>query len=272
VGRKSPLENREIDIELSGVRFAYNGSGPVLEGVSLSVPRGEFLAVIGPNGGGKSTLLRLILGLLEPQEGTVRLLGRPPRESVQRVGYVPQETNLNREFPISVEDVVLMGRFSGAAMRWIPSSEDRQVAEEVMERLGVLDLRRKRVGELSQGQRQRVAIARALAVRPALMLLDEPTASVDVQTQAALYQILRELNRTLTVVMVSHDLTAIASCATSVACVNRSVFFHDRAELTEEMVQGAYGSCPVELIAHGIPHRVLHRHENGNGSERKGHA
>jgi zinc transport system ATP-binding protein len=256
------LENLDLDIELRDVRFAYNGSGPVLDGVSLAVRRRDFLAVLGPNGGGKSTLLRLILGILEPQAGTVLLLGRPPRESVLRVGYVPQDANTNRGFPVSVEDVVLMGRFEGGRGSWSPSASDRAAAEEAMERMGIGPLRRNRVGELSQGQRQRVAIARALAVEPAVLLLDEPTASVDLQTQTALYDILRELNREITIVMVSHDLTALTSYASSVACVNRTLYHHDRAELTADMVQAAYGSCPVELIAHGIPHRVLQRHDH----------
>jgi len=265
------MDGRAFDIELDEVSFAYNVSGPVLDGVSLSVPAKEFLVVLGPNGGGKSTLLRLILGLLEPQKGTVRLLGRPPAESVARVGYVPQDANRNRGFPVSVEDVVLMGRFGGGAPRWGASAEDRAAAAEAMERMGILPLRQSRVGELSQGQRQRVAIARALAARPEVMLLDEPTASGDLQTQATLYDILKELNRTITIVMVSHDLTALTSHATSVACVNRSLFHHDRAELTGDMVRAAYGSCPVELVAHGIPHRVLHRHEGPEGGAEDGH-
>ena len=265
------MGGKTFDIELEDVSFAYNGSGPVLDGVSLSVPAKEFLVVLGPNGGGKSTLLRLILGILEPQKGTVRLLGRPPAESVARVGYVPQDANRNRGFPVAVEDVVLMGRFGGGAPRWGASAEDRAAAAEAMERMGILPLRQSRVGELSQGQRQRVAIARALAARPEVMLLDEPTASVDLQTQAALYDILKELNRTITIVMVSHDLTALTSHATSVACVNRSLFHHDRAELTGDMVQAAYGSCPVELVAHGIPHRVLHRHEGPEGGAEDRH-
>lgn len=247
---------------MENVRFAYNGSGPVLDGVSLAVRPREFLAVLGPNGGGKSTLLRVILGILEPQSGKVLLLGRPPLESVRRVGYVPQDANTNRGFPVSVEDVVLMGRFEGGRRAWGPSARDRAAAEAAMERMGIGDLRRNRIGELSQGQRQRVVIARALAIEPGVMLLDEPTASVDMQTQAALYDILRELNREITIVIVSHDLTALTSHATSVACVNRTLFHHDRAELTGEMVQTAYGNCPVELIAHGIPHRVLRRHDH----------
>jgi len=256
------LERQGYDIEMENVRFAYNGSGPVLDGVSLAVRPREFLAVLGPNGGGKSTLLRVILGILEPQAGTVLLLGRPPLESVRRVGYVPQDANTNRGFPVFVEDVVLMGRFEGGRGSWRPSARDRAAVEGAMERMGIGQLRRSRIGELSQGQRQRVAIARALAVEPAVMLLDEPTASVDLQTQAALYDILRELNRDITIVMVSHDLTALTSYATSVACVNRTLFHHDRAELTGDMVQAAYGSCPVELIAHGVPHRVLQRHDH----------
>jgi ABC-type Mn/Zn transport systems, ATPase component len=256
------LERPGYDIELENVCFAYNGSGPVLDGVSLAVRPREFLAVLGPNGGGKSTLLRVILGILEPQSGTVLLLGRPPLESVRRVGYVPQDANTNRGFPVSVEDVVLMGRFEGGRGSWSPSARDRAAVDGAMERMGIGNLRRSRIGELSQGQRQRVAIARALAVEPAVMLLDEPTASVDLQTQAALYDILRELNRDITIVMVSHDLTALTSYATSVACVNRTLFHHDRAELTGDMVQAVYGSCPVELIAHGVPHRVLQRHDH----------
>jgi zinc transport system ATP-binding protein len=254
------MREREFDIELEDVSFAYNGSGPVLDRVFLAVRPRQFLAVLGPNGGGKSTLLRVILGLLEPQAGTVRLLGRSPRESVRRVGYVPQDANANRGFPVVVEDVVLMGRFGGGASRWRPSAQDRLAVGAAMDRMGILDLRGKRIGELSQGQRQRVAIARALASDPAVLLLDEPTASVDLQTQDALYEILGELNRKITIVMVSHDLTAVASCATAVACVNRSLFHHDGAELTGEMVRAAYGTCPVELIAHGIPHRVLQHH------------
>lgn len=256
------MERPCYDIELKNVCFAYNGSGPVLDGVSLAVRPKEFLAVLGPNGGGKSTLLRVILGILEPQSGTVLLLGRSPLESVRRVGYVPQDANTNRGFPVSVEDVVLMGRFEGGRGSWSPSARDRAAVEGAMERMGIGHLRRSRIGELSQGQRQRVAIARALAVEPAMMLLDEPTASVDLQTQAALYDILRELNRDITIVMVSHDLTALTSYATSVACVNRTLFHHDRAELTGDMVQAVYGSCPVELIAHGVPHRVLQRHDH----------
>ncbi len=265
------METSAFDVELKDVTFAYNGSGPVLERICLSVRQGEFLAVLGPNGGGKSTLLRVILGILKPQSGTVRLLESSPFDTVHRVGYVPQDANANRGFPVVVEDVVFMGRFRGGRVRWRPSAEDRVAVEGAMERMEIASLRRRRIGELSQGQRQRVAIARALAIEPAILLLDEPAASVDLKTQEALYGILKALNREITIIMVSHDLTAVASCATSVACVNRTLYHHDRAELTGEMIEATYGTCPVELIAHGIPHRVLHVHAGDENGEADAH-
>jgi zinc transport system ATP-binding protein len=244
------------DIEVENLSFDYGGA-PVLTGASFFVPRKEFLAVIGPNGGGKTTLLKLLLGLLEPEAGKIRVLGRPPREAASRVGYVPQDTSTGKAFPVSVLDVVLMGRLPLRGR-----AEGRRKALDVLDRLGLADRAGERIGSLSQGQRQRVLIARALAGEPELLFLDEPTASVDGATQTGLHELLRELNREVTVVMVSHDLTAVSACATAVACVNRSVFYHGEAEVTPEMLNLAYGSCPVDLIAHGVPHRVLRVHDH----------
>jgi zinc transport system ATP-binding protein len=255
------------DVEAENLSFDYGGA-PVLTGASFAVPRGEFLAVIGPNGGGKTTLLKILLGLLEPRRGRVRVLGVAPREAARRVGYVPQDVSTGKDFPISVLDAVCMGRLPFPMGR--PSREDRAKAREALDRLGLADRAEERIGCLSQGQRQRVLIARALAGEPELLFLDEPTASVDGATQASLHDLLRELNRTVTILMVSHDLTAVSACATAVACVNRTVHYHGSAEVTPEMLTLAYGACPVDLIAHGLPHRVLRTHDERCPGEEQG--
>lgn len=259
----------EPAIEFEAVSCGYNGS-PALEGVNLSVPRGEYLAVLGPNGGGKTTLLKLLLGLLKPDTGTVRVLGQSPDEASRRVGYMPQFTATGRAFPISVLQTVLLGRLTARSYwPWWPRA-DRDKALECLERVGVKHVADKALSDLSGGQRQRVFIARALACDPELLLLDEPTASVDPEGRASLQELLGELAKTLTVVLVSHDVSVISRHVTSVACVNRTVHFHPRPEITPEMFGMMYQcgphGCPVELIAHAMPHRVLAAHEAGTCS------
>ncbi len=244
-------------IEIDGLTYALNGE-PILQNVDLSIEDGDFTAVIGPNGGGKTTLLKLMIGLLRPDQGRIRILGGSPDQVAHRIGYVAQETDTNRSFPITVLDVVLMGRlkpFRGWSRR---EGGDRNTARRVLEQLEMWEHRGRRIGELSGGQRQRVLIARALATEPEILLLDEPTASVDVQHQTEFYDLLKELNRTVTIVIVCHDMMIISAYVKSVACVNRCVHFHDKAEVTQEMVDMYH--CPVELVAHGLPHRVLGEH------------
>ena len=246
-------------VEVEGLRFAY-GDETVLDDVTFSVPPGEFLALLGPNGGGKTTLLKLLVGLLRPSAGTIRLLGTSREKALDRVGYVPQDTNVNKDFPVTVEQVVLMGCLDRG--RWFgrAGKEERLAAQEALERMELLPLARRRLGHLSQGQRQRVLIARALATEPELLLLDEPTSSVDPSAQSALYELLRELNETVTVIVVSHDLTAISSYVGAVACVNRNLHYHPSGRISDETFRATWGHCPVELIAHGVPHRVLDAH------------
>ena len=240
--------------------FSYNGN-LVLKAVNLSVYKGDFLAVIGPNGGGKTTLLKLMLGLLEPQKGTVHVFGRPPREVAPRIGYVPQAIGINRRFPISVQDVVLMGRLIGGGGFKPFSKEDRRFCDRVLAEMGIENLRNRRIGELSGGQRQRVLAARALVSEPEILFLDEPTASVDTRGQTEFYTFLKELNEKVTIIVVSHDVMVLSSYVRSVACVNQQLFFHDAPEITYDMLEMAY-HCPVELITHGrLPHRVIHKHE-----------
>ena len=216
--------------------------------------------MFGPNGGGKTTLLKLILGLLKADRGKIRVLGQNPRQAAHRIGYVPQDIHINKNFPISVLDVVLMGRLRSGISWSHHKKDDRITAQAALEKVEMDQFKNRHIDELSVGQRQRIFIARALVTEPEILILDEPTASVDAKGQAEIYAILKALNEKVTILVVSHDLLALSSYIKSVACVNRRVHFHGAAEVTEEMLEMAY-QCPVELIAHGLPHRVLRTHD-----------
>jgi zinc transport system ATP-binding protein len=245
-------------IEVRDLWFSFNGT-LILKEVNLKIYAGDFLAVIGPNGGGKTTLLKIMLGLLKPDRGTVQVFDHSPREAAPDIGYVPQETGLNKSFPISIQDVVLMGRMRGGGGWRRFAKADKEAARQALERVEMWGYRKRRIGELSGGQRQRVFMARALVGEPKILFLDEPTASVDQKGQTDFYAFLKELNETVTVVVVSHDLMVLSSYIKSVACVSQQVFFHNAPEITKDMLEMAY-HCPVELIAHGVPHRVLPDH------------
>jgi zinc transport system ATP-binding protein len=257
-------------MEIENLDFAY-GRQPVLSGVNLRIEEGDYVALLGPNGGGKSTLLKLCLGLLKPRRGLIRLLGRevgPGHNPVlSRIGYVPQDSRVSNGFPITVRDLVLTGRLKQGRFNWRWTGEDRAAVAKSLELVGMWERRGWRLDRLSGGQRQRVMIARALACRPELLFLDEPVASVDQEWQAKLFELFQELNRRTTIILVSHDLTAVSSHVRSVACVNERVHYHPRPEITARMLSETY-RCPVEIIAHGLPHRVLADHgpdEGGHG-------
>ena len=250
-------------VEIKNIWFAFNGQ-TVLEDVSLDIRPGDFIAMIGPNGGGKTTLLKLMLGLLRPNKGTIRVLGDPTAKASHHIGYVSQDVHINRSFPITAIDVVLMGKLEPG--RWAKNSvQDRTDALDALERMEIADCASSKIGELSGGQRPRVFIARALVTQPKVLLLDEPTASIDAKGQAEFYRLLKELNKDITILVVSHDLVAISTYVKSVACVNKRLHYHHQAEITGEMLEEMYPCtdeevCPVELIAHGLPHRVLKHH------------
>jgi zinc transport system ATP-binding protein len=253
-------------VEIKDVWFAYNGQ-TVLEEVSLNIQPGDFIAMIGPNGGGKTTLLKLMLGLLKPDRGSIRILGGATEKASHHIGYVSQDVYINRSFPITAIDVVLMGKL-GPNRRWgRNSAQNRQEALNALERMEIEAFAHSKIGELSGGQRQRLFIARALVTQPKVLLLDEPTASIDAKGQAEFYRLLKELNKDITILVVSHDLVAISTYVKSVACVNKRLHYHHQAEITGEMLEEMYPCtdeevCPVELIAHGLPHRVLKHHQD----------
>lgn len=254
-------------LEIKDLRFSYQRE-PVLENVNISIETGDFVAMIGPNGGGKTTLLKLILGILSPEYGSIRVLGHPPGKKAGQIGYVPQNVSINDNFPISVLDVVLMGKLGNGNGngRIGMKKQFRQEAIETLDRIGMSGYENRKIGELSVGQKQRVFIARALVTRPKLLLLDEPTANVDAEGQGELYRMLKELNEEMTILVVSHEWLVISAYIKSVACVNRQLHFHHQPEIDSSMMDIMYpGStkdgCPVELVAHGVPHRVLQSHD-----------
>ncbi len=249
-------------IRLHGVTAGYRTGNPIIHNIDLTVQENDFLAVIGPNGGGKTTLLKVILGLLTPWEGTASVFGESPEKNHPAIGYVPQLIPED-SFPITVMDVVLMGRLRNAGLLRRFSRGDRETAEMNLARLNVEDLAGDDMNSLSGGQKQRVLIARALAGKPQILLLDEPVASVDHDTQISFFNLLAELNSTITIVLVTHDVGAVSAHVKNIACINRTLISHGET-LSSESVAKAYG-CPFELISHGgIPHRVL-----GNGKEPK---
>ena len=253
-------------IETQNLNFSYDQQ-PVIQDVNLKIQAGDFMAMIGPNGGGKTTLLKLMLGLLNPDSGSIRIFGKAPKDASHRIGYVPQDVHINQNFPISSSDVVLMGKLMPGKGWFRHSKEDRKAALRALEQVGMEKYRDQRVGELSGGQKQRVFIACALVTDPDILFLDEATASIDTQGQNEFYALLKELNHKITIVIVSHDLMVISRNVKSVACVNQRLHYHGHAELTGEMIEMMYSckieeTCPVELIAHGVPHRVLNTHED----------
>jgi zinc transport system ATP-binding protein len=242
-------------VALRDVVFAYDRE-PILDHVTLEIGRQDFLAVVGPNGGGKTTLLKVILGLLRPQRGRVE------RRTTRRsgLGYVPQFATFDRDFPLRVADVVRMGRLAvrGPLRRYDES--DRQAVVAALERLGLTHVAHTAIGELSGGQLQRALIARALVGEPEMLLLDEPLASVDAEFREVLVDTLADLHRTMPIVVITHDLTPFAGVVRQIACMNRRLHYHPEGKLTPTMLEEVYG-CPVELITHGVPHRVLAAHE-----------
>jgi zinc transport system ATP-binding protein len=245
-------------IELRDVWVRF-GDRVILEAVSLNVARGEFLGLIGPNGGGKTTLLRVVLGLLAPERGTVRVLERAPHDARGLVGYVAQHAQFDRDFPIRVLDVVLMGRLRGGRLARPLRRTDVERAEKTLERLEIGDLGGRQIGRLSGGQLQRVLIARALAMDPEILILDEPTASLDIHSEEGFYDLLHELSQEKTVLLVSHDVGAVSAHVRRIACINRRLFEHPTGRLTKEIMEMVYG-YPLDLILHGIPQRVLDPH------------
>jgi len=242
----------DIVIQLEGVCFSYPLT-PVLRDVTLAIRQRDFVCVVGPNGGGKTTLLRLILGLLTPERGWIRVFGRPPAEVRRRIGYMPQHAQLDPQFPVRAIDVVRMGclgRGGYGLARW---RHDRARAWQALEEVGLTAHAKRSFAALSGGQRQRVLIARALACEPDILVMDEPTSSLDPLVQDEIVDLLRRLNERLTIILVSHDVGFVARHVRTVVCVNRQVWVHAAQEITGDSIRALYGH-DVRMVDHGHSH------------------
>nr|WP_320117156.1 ABC transporter ATP-binding protein [uncultured Marinifilum sp.] len=243
-----------ILLELKSVSVAYDDN-VVLTDVDLIVKEKDFLGVIGPNGGGKTTLLKVILGSLKPLKGSII---QTAKKSCT-IGYLPQVNRIDKKFPISVFDVVLSGLMSKKGVFARYNSADKKKASKLMEQMGISHLINKNIGGLSGGQLQRIFLCRAIISDPDLLILDEPDTYVDSKFEGELYEILDKLNRKMAIIVVSHDVGTICSHVKTIACVNKTLCYHDSNIISEEQLK-AY-DCPIDLLTHGVvPHRVLKQH------------
>lgn len=234
-------------IESRDVSFSYDRV-PVVVGATFAIHEGEFVYVIGPNGGGKTTLLKLMVGLIRPQVGTISVFGAPPEKTRSRVGYVAQSARHDPGVPVTVMDVVLMGRLSANRIGGY-ASEDLRAASRALERLSMQTMGQRPFADLSGGQKQRVLIARALVGEPSLLLLDEPTANIDPAAREEIMNVLDELRKEMTIVMVSHDVGFVPESVSKVVCVNQTVAVHPTSEVTAEAVGQVYGR-QMRLVRH----------------------
>jgi zinc transport system ATP-binding protein len=244
-------------IKIENLSVGYDKE-PVLNNVNLEIHEKDFLGIIGPNGGGKTTLLKAILGLLRPMNGKIIF-----REDINKrkkpIGYLPQVKHIDRNFPITVYEVVR----SGSIMKnpnHITSSEIKQKVEQLLSEMGISGIRNKAIGDLSGGQMQRVFLCRALLSDPKILILDEPDTFVDNRFEGELYEKLKQLNKEMAILLVSHDVGTISSSVKAIACVNGNLHYHPDNIITQSQLDGY--NCPIKIISHGdIPHTVLKSHE-----------
>jgi zinc transport system ATP-binding protein len=246
-------------VEIANLCYSNDGID-ILHDINLTVNKGDFIAIIGPNGGGKTTLLKLILGLLKPTRGSITIKENTrTRSGASAIGYVPQHVNHNLSFPATALDVVLMGTHKpGRRFRFGNTAAEKEDARETLEKLGIADCADRKIIALSGGQRQRVLIARALVSHPKLLVLDEPTASIDTKGQTEFYELLVELNKEQTILMVSHDLLVVSKYVKSIACLNRRMHYHQSFGSSGEVLDAFYSCsveeiCPVGVISKGMP-------------------
>lgn len=242
-------------IEIKHLSFSYE-KDKVLENINLEVSKKDFLAIIGPNGGGKSTLLKIILGIYQAYDGDIKVLNKDPHKSATFLGYVPQNTNINTNFPISVLETVLMGyeehnkqkkTLFNRIFNLQYNKNEILFAKNILEKVGMGDFLYEKISSLSGGERQRVMIARALCINPKILILDEPTANIDLNGQNKVYQLLKELNKEIAIVIVSHDISFVFEYSNKVAYINKSLTFHDISN-SHKLSNKDTHFCEVEMF------------------------
>lgn len=242
-------------VQIRNLDAGYQGN-LVLSKVSLSIMENDFIGIIGPNGGGKTTLLKVLMGLMKPLKGSIEY-------SIDRseIGYLPQGNQLDERFPITVREVVASGLNDGFQSRIRLNQSSREELEKTLSKTGLEKLQARPIGKLSGGELQRTLLARAIVSSPRLLVLDEPDTHVDNRFEMELYQLLHELNQRMTILLVSHDIGTISPYIKSIACVNRDLHYHASNEINEEQLK-VY-NCPIEIISHGtVPHRVMKTHKH----------
>ena len=247
-------------LDIRGLWAGYNRT-TALEDITFQVHQGEILGVIGPNGSGKSTLFKTVLGLLQPWRGDVWIYGQPIRSQRSLVGYMPQMETVDWDFPVTVSDVALMGRYGRLGLLRQPTKADRRAATESLERVGMYDLRKRLIGELSSGQRRRVLLARAIADNPSLLLLDEPLAGLDATAQHQLLDIVRDLQvEGTTIVLSTHDLSCVSSACHNAVCLNRNLVAYGTPEnvLTEKVLSETFGTHLLMVHLDGQAYAYQH--------------
>ena len=250
-------------LDISNLSAGYENNPQIIKHISFSVYQNDFLGIIGPNGGGKTTLLRTIMGLIKPTEGKISFFNEEGKKvSKLNIGYLPQLNKIDRKFPITVFDVILSGLSVSYRLPFLtlPIKYKLRV-QEVSEQMGVDNLLKRPIGELSGGQLQRVLLGRSIIDNPVLLILDEPISYVDKLFETNFYKILDEINTRMAIILVSHDIGTILSMVENVMCVNQDAHYHCGTEISQDWLDKAYDSCPFEILGHGqIPHRVLKKH------------
>jgi zinc transport system ATP-binding protein len=255
--------SNETIVAFDGVSFVREGQ-VILDNVNLEVHRHDLTWIVGPNGGGKTTLIRLMLGLLRPTSGTVRVFDQRPERARRRIGYMAQQTSLDPRFPIDVQSVVLMGRLGPDSPLGPFRTRDKQLALQALDTVGLADFAGRPYSSLSGGQQRRLFIARALACEPDLLILDEPTAHLDPAVQARLYALLQDLQKQITIVMVSHDPTFVVDSVEQVVCVKQQVHVHPTSAFDSAMLGELYGDSDLRMVRHDKGHR--HSPSEGEGA------
>lgn len=248
-------------LEIKEISVGYEANKPILKNVDLTVYENDFLGIIGPNGGGKTTLLKTILGLIKPTEGSVKFY-KNNIESKINLGYLPQINKIDRNFPISVFDVILSGLTAKRKLFSYYTEEQRNKARQTSDLMGLSTFLERPIGNLSGGQLQRTLLGRAIVDDPDLLILDEPSSYVDKRFETDFYKILEEINKNTAIILVSHDVGTVVSMVKNIACVNEGLHYHAGSNISTNWLEQTYTTCPIEIVGHGdFPHRVLEKHE-----------
>ncbi|MDR3118157.1 MAG: metal ABC transporter ATP-binding protein [Mediterranea sp.] len=252
-------EEENVVVALKNISVAYDNK-TVLHDVDLNIYKNDFLGIIGPNGGGKTTLVRTILGFLQPKAGSIRFFEEGKPVNSLTMGYLPQYSSIDKKFPICVEEVILSGLSSKRSLIGRFTREQKDRAHETIARMGLEGLEKRPIGQLSGGQLQRALLGRAVISDPCLLILDEPSTYIDKHFEARLYGLLTEINKDCAIVLVSHDIGTVLQNVKSIACVNETLDYHPDTGITSEWLEKSF-HCPIDLLGHGtMPHRVLGKH------------